>query len=47
MTSKVLRQWSAPEVILVVTNLADKPTLLFHAVKRAPAKPRPEMRVVL
>jgi nucleotide-binding universal stress UspA family protein len=35
LTSKVLRQWCAPEVILVVTNLADESTLLFHAIRQA------------
>ena len=35
MTSRALRQWCAPEVILVVTNLADESTLLFHAIRQA------------
>jgi nucleotide-binding universal stress UspA family protein len=35
LTSKVLRQWCAPEIVLVVSNLADESTLLFHAIRQA------------
>jgi len=32
---KALRQWCAPEVILVVTNLADEMVILPHAIQQA------------
>lgn len=35
MSTHVLRQWSAPEVILAVTNLADEGLLLFHCIQQA------------
>lgn len=35
MSAHVLRQWSAPEVILAVTNLADEEVVLFHCIQQA------------
>jgi nucleotide-binding universal stress UspA family protein len=35
VSAKTLRQWCAPEVILVVTNLADETVILPHAIKQA------------
>lgn len=35
MSTQVLRQWSAPEVILAVTNLADEEIVLFHCIQQA------------
>ena len=35
VSAKTLRQWCAPEVILVVTSLADETVILPHAIKQA------------
>jgi nucleotide-binding universal stress UspA family protein len=35
VSEKALRQWCAPEVILVVTNLSDEWTILPHAIRQA------------
>jgi nucleotide-binding universal stress UspA family protein len=35
VSAKTLRQWCAPEVILVVTNLADEMVILPHAIQQA------------
>lgn len=35
LTPRILRLWSAPELILAVTDLADEDVLLFHAIRQA------------
>ncbi|MGA8086367.1 MAG: universal stress protein [Terracidiphilus sp.] len=35
VSAKTLRQWCEPEVILVITNLADETVILPHAIKQA------------
>ncbi len=35
MNTKVLRRWSDPKVILVITSLFDEQTLMFHAIRQA------------